>query len=161
MTGPAEHILVAPEPLSGAAARGLIERLNAELTELYPDPAHRHFDLDEEQVGDGRGVFLVARVGGEPVGCGALRRLDASTGEIKRMFVAPEARRLGVARGVLAELEAHALRLGFRRVVLETGIHQEAAIRLYEGAGYARVPPFGEYLKSSASVCMEKPLDPP
>ena len=64
--------------LAGADAQGLIARLDAELTERYPNPAHRHFGLTEEQVTGGSGVFLVATLDGEPVGCGALRRLDDS-----------------------------------------------------------------------------------
>jgi GNAT superfamily N-acetyltransferase len=104
-------------------------------------------------------VFLVGRVGGRPVACGALRRLDAGTGEIKRMYVAPGSRGTGVGRRVLDELERHARALGLRRLVLETGDVQAEALRLYERAGFTRIPCFGEYLVSSASICMARALD--
>jgi GNAT superfamily N-acetyltransferase len=159
MSDAARHLAIAPAPLASAGAQALIARLDAELTERYPNPSDRHFRLTEEQV-TGGGVFLVAMLGGEPVGCGALRRLDDGTGELKRMFVAPEARRLGVGRGILNELERHARVLGLRRLVLETGDRQHEATAMYEGAGFGRIPCFGEYEHSSASVCMEKSLGP-
>jgi len=160
MSDARRHLAIAPAPLGGAEARTLIARLNAELTERYPNAADRHFGLTEEQVTCGSGVFLVASLDGEPVGCGALRRLDGGTGELKRMFVAPEARRLGVGRGILDELERHARALGLERLVLETGDRQHEATAMYERAGFGRIPCFGEYEHSSASLCMEKSLDP-
>jgi putative acetyltransferase len=155
MRGP---LTIAPEPLSSAAAAALIQRLNAELTERYPNPDDRHFGLTAAQVGDGRGVFLVARIDGAAVGCGALRQLDPATGEIKRMYVSPSSRGTGVGRGLLAELERHARRLGLRRLVLETGTRQQEALALYRRSGFAPIPCFGEYVGSSASVCMAKAL---
>jgi putative acetyltransferase len=152
-------LTIVTEPLDSAAVRMLIARLDAELTERYPVVADRHFELTGEQVGQGRGVFLVARLGDEPVGCGGLRRLDRVTGEIKRMYVAPPVRGAGVGRRLLAELERHARRLGMRRLVLETGRLQAAAIHLYERAGFARIPCFGEYDDTRMSVCMGKSLD--
>lgn len=152
-----ERLTIAPEPLSGADAQALIARLNDELTERYPRAADRHFGLTEAQVADGSGVFVVARLHGAPVGCGALRRLDDVTGEVKRMYVAPPARRSGVGRGILVALERHALALGLRRLVLETGDRQEEAFGLYASAGFARIPCFGEYT-GPRSVCMEKLL---
>lgn len=153
-----DQLTIAPEPLASADARALIARLDAELTERYPDPEDRHFGLTVEQVGEGQGVFLVARRDGTPVGCGALRRLDGATGELKRMYVAPEARRGGVGRAVLLELERHARSLGLRRLVLETGDRQVEALSLYLGAGFAPIPRFGEYLDSRASVCLGREL---
>jgi GNAT superfamily N-acetyltransferase len=158
MSDPPRHLTIAPGSLAGGAAQALIERLNAELTERYPSPEDRHFGLSEEQVAGTNGVFLVAALDGEAVGCGALRRLDDATGELKRMYVAPEARRLGVGRGLLDELERRARGLGLRRLVLETGLRQHEAMAMYERAGYARIECFGEYEGGGASVCMEKLL---
>ena len=158
MSTPAERSTITAEPLSGSDAQMLIARLNDELTERYPNPQDRHFELADAHVSGDRGVFLVARLDGDPVGCGALRRLDDVTGELKRMYVEPHARGHGVGRKVLAELEHHARRLGLRHLVLETGDRQHEATRLYERAGFARVPCFGEYT-GAASVCMEKALD--
>lgn len=103
-------------------------------------------------------MFLVARIAGEPVGCGALRRIGPGTGEIKRMYVVPANRGHGVARRLLAELERYAGRLGLTRLVLETGERQPEAIGLYERAGFTRIDRFGEYVNSPASVCLGKDL---
>jgi GNAT superfamily N-acetyltransferase len=154
-----ERLTITRERLSSAVAQLLIARLNAELSERYPNPEDRHFELAEAQVSEGRGSFLVARVDGDPIGCGALRQLDRVTGELKRMYVAPHARGHGVGGRLLAELERHARSLGLRRLVLETGELQHEAMGLYMGAGFTRIPCFGEYADSPVSVCMEKNLD--
>jgi putative acetyltransferase len=159
MEGILERLAINPEPLASADARALIARLDAELTERYPNPEDNHFELSADQVGEDRGVFLIARLDAEPVGCGALRQLEPATGEIKRMYVAPSARGAGVGRRLLEELEWHARRLGLRRLVLETGERQPEALRLYERAGFFRIDCFGEYLATPASVCMAKILD--
>src|SRR5438552_195583 len=100
-------------------ARTLIDALNAELSSLYPEEGANHFRLDSDEVADGRGAFLVAARAGQPVGCGAVRRIGAQTGELKRMYVRPEARGCGVGRALLGALEAEARALGLSRLVLE------------------------------------------
>jgi GNAT superfamily N-acetyltransferase len=146
------------EELSSSIAAAMIRALNAELAERYPEEGANHFRLDRDEVVVGRGAFLVAYSSGEPVACGAVRRIDADTAEIKRMYVAPQARRRGIAQQLLARLEAEAHRLGVKRIVLETGVRQPEALALYERAGFGRVPPFGEYVGSPMSVCMAKRL---
>lgn len=149
---------VSREALSSPVALELVSALDLELSRMYPEPGATHFRLDAEEVAEGRGAFVVARVDGSPLGCGAVRRLDAETAEIKRMYVAPPARGRGVGRAVLAALEHAARGLGVRRLVLETGARQEAALALYRRAGFLVVPPFGEYRDSPLSVCMAKDL---
>lgn len=106
-------------------------------------------------------MFLVARLDGEPVGCGALRRISPTVGEVKRMYVVRAARGNGIGSRLLAELERHAHRLGLQQLVLETGERQPEAIALYQRSGFDRIAPFGAYLDSPASACMGKPmLDP-
>jgi putative acetyltransferase len=100
----------------------------------------------------------LALVGTEPVGCGAVRLLSSSDAEIKRMYVKPEARRRGVAKALLAALEAEAIGLGATRLLLETGARQQEAIGLYGGAGFTGIEPFGEYMDSPLSICMAKQL---
>jgi putative acetyltransferase len=156
--GVAAPLVIAPEPLTSPGVRALFARLDAEVTEHYPNPEDNFFALAEEQVDGRQGVLLVARVDGEPVGCGAVRRLGPATGEIKRMYVAPAARGGGIGARILAELERHARELGIRRLLLETGERQAEAVRLYERAGYARVPCFGEYANAPLSLCMGKDL---
>lgn len=156
--GLAGRIEVARATLRDADALRLIDTLNAELSATYPEPGATHFRLDEDEVAGERGALLVASLDGEAVGCGAVRRLDDGDAELKRMYVVPRFRGLGVSRAVLHALEAQARALGARRVVLETGVRQIAALGLYERAGYARVPAFGEYVDSPLSVCMARAL---
>jgi GNAT superfamily N-acetyltransferase len=102
---------------------------------------------------------VVAYVGGAPVGCGAVRRLEGGDAELKRMYVDPSRRGRGIGRALLAALEAEARALGARRLVLETGIRQTAALALYRNAGFVEIPAFGEYVASpGTSVCLAKPL---
>ena len=95
-----------------------------------------------------------------PVGCGGLRTLDPSHGEIKRMYVIPERRGTGVSTAVLTALEGEARSRGWDRLVLETGDQQPDAMRLYEREGYTRIPNFGYYADSELSICYEKKLAP-
>ena len=139
-------------------ARTLIEALNAELSACYPEEGATHFRLDPNEVAPGRGAFLLAWEEGQPVGCGAVRRIEGQAGEIKRMYVCPEARGKGAARALLEALEAEARALGLSRLVLETGVRQRAAIALYERAGFHSTAAFGEYMKSPLSLCMGKDL---
>ncbi len=141
-----------------AAAQELIAALNAELNHRYPEEGANFFRLDPHEVENGKGGFYLAYVGGKAVGCGAVRRIDDTTAEIKRMYVAPTGRGCGIGRSVLAELEAEARRLGVRRLVLETGPRQPEALTLYKRAGFTEIPLFGEYIGSQFSICMEKNL---
>jgi putative acetyltransferase len=154
-----EGLIVRRSDILSPVSQSLIAALNAELSARYPEPGATHFRLDPDEVAAGRGAFLVATRAGTPVGCGAVRQVDARTGEIKRMYVVPAVRGRGVGRAILDAIEAEARGLGLSRLVLETGVRQGEAIALYEGAGYARIPAFGEYVTSLAtSVCMGKDL---
>ncbi len=144
--------------LSAIAAR-LIDALNAELLARYPeDGTTNHFRLDASEVAGGRGVFLVAYQDGKPVGCGAIRCLDAETAEVKRMYVEPNARGQKLGQSLLAALEAEAKQLGATRLVLETGPRQPEAIAVYRRAGFAPVAAFGECTESALSTFMGKLL---
>ncbi|TXN30476.1 GNAT family N-acetyltransferase [Lacisediminihabitans profunda] len=104
-------------------------------------------------------VFLVAYdAAGEPVGCGGLRPLGPTEGEIKRMFVTVPHRGTGVATALLAALEDEARGRGWLRLLLETGDRQPEAVRFYEREGYSRIPNFGHYAGSPISLCFAKAL---
>ena len=105
------------------------------------------------------GLFLVGVLDGAAVATGGWRRLGSDDAEIKRMYVAPAARRRGLARRVLSELERTAARAGVARLVLNTGPEQPAAIALYEDAGYAPVPGFGHYACHPGALFFGKTLD--
>lgn len=152
-------ITITRADLTADASRALIAALNAELSGVYVEPGATHFRLDPEEVSGGRGTFLIVYQNGVPVGCGALRRIDAETAELKRMYVVPAVRGTGLGRRLVAALEVEARTLGIRRLVLETGIHQAAALALYRATGFQSIPLFGEYcLSPDTSVCLGKDL---
>ena len=157
---PGEGLEIGRESLGAADARTLIAALNHELDAAYPEPGATHFGLTDDEVAPGRGAFLMARDGGEPVGCGAVRTIERELAEIKRMYVAPAMRGRGLARRLLEALEDEARAIGAKRVVLETGTRQAAAIALYRAMGYAPIPLFGEYQRSpDTSLCFGKSLE--
>jgi GNAT superfamily N-acetyltransferase len=88
------------------------------------------------------GIWLVACRDGHAIGCGGLQRLDAETGEVRRVFLETTERGRGTGRRLLAELEEHARRLGYTRVRLTTGDRQPEALRMFQRAGYEEIPPF-------------------
>lgn len=129
----------------------------AELTIRYGTPDS---EPGPAPTADSITVFFVAFGDDDtPLGCGGLRRLDDTEGEIKRMYVAPEARGTGVSTAILSTLERYARRLGWHRLVLETGDAQPDAIRFYEREGYTLIPNFGYYANSALSLCFAKALD--
>jgi putative acetyltransferase len=154
-----EALAIRTEDLDSPPAALLIAALNIELAARYPEPGANHFRLDAEEVSPANGAFLIGYVGGEPVACGAIRRIEPGVAEIKRMYVVPPARGRGISKIMLAALEERARQLGFGRLVLETGTRQLDAIGLYQGAGFSCIPCFGEYAGSELSVCMAKDLE--
>jgi len=145
--------------LDSPDAARLIAALNAELKATFPEPGATHFSLTGAQVEAGGGAFVIAYLDEVAVGCGAVRRLDAATAELKRMYVDPSVRRRGIGRALVEALEREARLLGTTKVVLETGTRLAPATQLYEGMGYARIPLFGEYLSSpDTSLCFGKSL---
>ncbi|MFG2620528.1 GNAT family N-acetyltransferase [Streptomyces sp. NPDC048507] len=114
------------------------------------------------------GLYLLAYDATDAaVASGAWRRQDHSEegysdgdAEVKRMYVVPQARGTGLARRILAELEADARAAGRTRMVLETGDQQPEAIALYLSSGYALSEKFGYYRHHASSRCMTKPLHP-
>lgn len=101
---------------------------------------------------------LVAYYNGEPAGCGAIREYEPGTMEIKRMYVVPEKRGLGIAGNILSALEDWAKELGAHVCILETGKKQLEAIQLYQKSRYTVVPNYGKYEKMENSVCFSKKI---
>ena len=154
--GPASAVpeltISADDPV-GTIAQALVDALCGEMAGRYgfaPSP----FSMAELTT-EGA-VFLVARLDGQAVGCAALRRLDEQMGELKRMFVSPEARRRGIARRLLVEVERFARQFGYKIIRLETGTLQPEAQGLYQSLGYHRIPSFGSYVHDPTSICFEK-----
>lgn len=91
-----------------------------------------------------------------PVGCGAFKKYDDKTVEIKRMYVKPEFRGIGIAQNIIQELESWAASLAYKRCVLETGDRQVEAVQFYHKVGYQLIPNYGQYTEMANSNCFEK-----
>jgi GNAT superfamily N-acetyltransferase len=148
-------IVIVVESPRGADAAALMTELVDDMRARYPPSSIHGVDVAALEAA---GMFLVARVGGRPVGCGALRPIADGVAEVKRMYVRPEARRRGVARRVLVRLEAIARDRGFTTLRLESGTRQPESLALYVSAGYHQIPCFGEYATDPYSACFEKRL---
>jgi GNAT superfamily N-acetyltransferase len=162
----ATTVVVRPEPYDSPMVRALVDAMIADIEERYAstgeaDDPEAEWALDSDDVTPPRGVFLVAYLDAEAVGCGAIRPLPSAgphVAEVKRMYTTPRARRRGASRAILRRLETEALRLGYRRLQLETGLRQPEAIALYESAGYQRIANYGYYASSPLSMCFAKDL---
>lgn len=142
-------------------ARALIEELEAEMAAVYSDE-QRH-GLSVERVFQPNIAFFLVYLDAAPAGCGGIA-FDDGVAELKRMYVRPALRGRGVVQALLERLEAEARQRGYRRIALETGDVQHAAMRAYERAGYARCAAFGDYLALPPaaivrSVFFEKRID--
>jgi DNA-binding MarR family transcriptional regulator/GNAT superfamily N-acetyltransferase len=128
------------------AAQTCLRAYFAEIGERFDNGFEhaRSLTPDEAVMTPPSGVFLVAALHGEPVGCGGLLFEDGDSAYLKRMWVSPSARGLGLGRRLLAELEQHALAGGARVTRLETNRVLAEAIGLYRAAGYREVPAFNE-----------------
>jgi putative acetyltransferase len=153
---PPSSIVVERTSPRRADARSLISELDEYLNRLYA--AERNYLLDVEELCGPEVMFFVARCGDESAGCGALRRLDEASAEIKRMYVRPRFRGKGIGRAILLALEAEARANGIARLVLETGVDQPEALALYEHHQYVPCARYGEYRDDPTSVFFEKRL---
>ena len=127
-------------------ARRAVRAYVTELAQRFDggfDPALSISAADQE-ISPPAGLFLMADLHGDPVGCGALKFHPGGPAEIKRMWVAPGVRGLGLGRRLLAELEAHAAARGVRTLRLETNRALAEAISLYRSAGYREVAAFND-----------------
>ena len=109
-----------------------------------------HIDVLKEVV-----IFYAEEVA---VGCGAIKKFDDTSVEVKRMFVASEKRGLGVAQKIIHELETWSKEFGYKKCVLETGIRQVEAVKFYKKCDYKIIPNYGQYKNMENSICFEKQL---
>ena len=155
-----DHLELRDDRLDSDVGAPLVRAQWLELLERYGVPDADPDDLKADHLAPPHGVFLVAWVDGVAVSCGGIRQYDATTGEIKRMYTLPEARRRGISRVLLEELEARAVAIGYTRLVLETGTRQPEAIALYTSSGYVPMTTFGVYRDSPNCRCFAKALPP-
>ncbi|HTV78646.1 MAG TPA: GNAT family N-acetyltransferase [Steroidobacteraceae bacterium] len=142
----------------GIDALGLLREASIDARALYPEAfGDTTVDATNGPLVKG-GVYVVAYAGDVPVACGALRPWGPEVAEVRRMYVHREHRRLGLGRRILDHLVDAATRMGYSRLVLETGCRQRAAMRLYESRGFGRIDPFGEYVNDPTSVCYARDI---
>ncbi|MGP3686633.1 GNAT family N-acetyltransferase [Streptomyces sp. IBSNAI002] len=159
-------IQLQPVPYDHPDAVKLSDQVQLEYRARYDDGEGDATFLDPAMFVPPRGLYLLAYdAQGVPVASGGWRSQDRNDegysdgdAELKRMYVIPEARGLGLARRILAVLEDDARAAGRTRMVLETGDQQPEAIALYLSSGYAMAPKFGHYRFYDSSRCMAKPL---
>jgi GNAT superfamily N-acetyltransferase len=150
-------VVLRDEPLDGAAASDLLAAFAAEIASLYPGwhpgvgPT-----ADPAEFVPPSGAFVVAYADGRPVGCGGVKRIDERHGEIKRLYVAPGARKSGIARLILGALEQRARESGYAAVRLDTGARQPEALALFRSAGYGDIADYNG--NAFASHWLEKSL---
>lgn len=139
-------VRIGPETPDSADALWCLDQYVRELAVRFDagfDPA-RSISANPDELTPPAGVFVIARLDGRPVGCGALKVKANGIGEIKRMWVCADARGLGVGRRVLAALEALAREFELATLRLETNRTLGEAQALYRASGYVEVPPFND-----------------
>lgn len=151
-----ESVVISLERPDSEDAVALIAELEADLDPYYPKESRHGYSVEKLLR---QGVFFfVMRDNGTLMGCGGVQFFGADYGEIKRMYIRPQFRGLGFARLMLDHLEEYTRSNGINVLRLETGIHQHAAITLYERAGFRSIAPFGEYKPDPLSRFYEKSL---
>jgi DNA-binding MarR family transcriptional regulator/GNAT superfamily N-acetyltransferase len=142
----ASAVQITAEAPDSADARLCLEQYFRELARRFKtgfDPA-KSIPANPDELTPPAGVFVVARLGDQPVGCGALKVKDRTIGEVKRMWVAADARGLGVGRRILETLETRARDFGVSTLRLETNRTLKEAQALYRKCGYLEVEPFND-----------------
>jgi GNAT superfamily N-acetyltransferase len=156
---------IVPLPITHPDAALLVEDVQQEYIVRYGN--RDETPLEARYFDPPNGAFFVGYLDGKPVASGAWRRRrdvivdgNDNTAEIKRMYVAQSARGQGLARAMLAHLEATAHAAGAEVMILETGDVQPEAIALYESSGYTPIPGFGFYRDYPQVRCFARPLTP-
>ena len=135
-------------------AIGLMRELSGTLLQITGRNGESGFHA--EDMDHPRAAFAVAYMDERPVGCGAIREFEGDTAELKRMYAREKGR--GVGKHLLEFLEGEVARLGYKKIILETGTVNEKAIRFYRSNGYSVCENFGKYFGRTDSICFEKTL---
>ncbi|ALB62768.1 GCN5-related N-acetyltransferase [Cronobacter condimenti 1330] len=139
-----------------AESRALIAALDAYQNTLYPAESNHLVDL--AGVADDTLIFMLIRHASTAVGCGAVLLTGDGFGEIKRVYIDERHRGQKLGEKLMAALEAAARLRGCHTLQLETGIHQNAAVKLYARCGYTHTGPFAPYQPDPLSLFMQKPV---
>jgi len=134
----------------------LTKRLDDEFIQIYGEDVMQNYN--PHNVLDGIFHAVVVYCDGIPAACGGIKRFDDVSVEIKRIFVLPSSRKLGLGERVIQRLEELAVSTGYKRAVLETAIDMTAALALYHKWGFQCMKNYGPYAEDELCVCMEKTL---
>ena len=133
----------------------LVRQLDVELATIDGD---EHSFYAQYNKIDKINHVIVAYENELPIACGAIKQFSENTMEVKRMYILAPYRGKGTASGVLIQLEKWAAEMNYSHCILETGIRQPDAIRLYGKNGYLPIPNYGQYAGVENSRCFEKAL---
>lgn len=153
-----ETLTIVPDDLTGEQVLALLQM---HLDEMHQwSPACKVHAMPAERLRESDVTFFSAWDGERIAGCGAIKHLDESHGELKSMRAAPEYRGKGVGKAILLRLLEEARTRGYTRVSLETGRPEpfRAAQDLYAAHGFTECAPFGDYVSDEFSLCMTKDL---
>jgi GNAT superfamily N-acetyltransferase len=131
----------------------LVAALDKSLWERYPEENQEYWQNNILEINPN---VVIIYLDNKAVACGCFKKYDKNTIEIKRMFVSPEARGMGLAQKMLQQLELWASELGYSSSVLETLYKQKEAIALYQKVGYSIVDNYEPYVGLKDSICMKK-----
>ncbi len=131
----------------------LVAALDKSLWERYPEENQEYWQNNILEINPN---VVIIYLDNKAVACGCFKKYDKNTIEIKRMFVSPEARGMGLAQKMLQQLELWARELGYSLSVLETLYKQKEAIALYQKVGYSIVDNYEPYVGLKDSICMKK-----
>lgn len=130
----------------------LLKELSGSLNHITGNSGESSFSIDDME--DEKSIFVIARSGSKAAGCGAIRRIDDSTGELKRMYAKEQG--LGVGTSILNFLENKALEFGYSRLICETRKINVGACSFYIRNGFHVIPNYGKYQGRDEAVCFEK-----
>jgi GNAT superfamily N-acetyltransferase len=150
--------VIETRPYDDTHVARMVDAVQAEYVELYGEPDSAAVDIAD--LAPPTGLLLVGLLDGEPVAMGGWRRRGDEVAEIKRMYVERAYRGRGLSRLLLAQVERTAREAGVRRLVLNTGPVQVAAVALYESSGYEPVAPFGHYAAYGGALFYGRTLTP-
>jgi N-acetylglutamate synthase-like GNAT family acetyltransferase len=145
-------IIIEKEDINSAEAGKLIDELSDELCNITGNSGRSSFHNSD--IVNQRSIFVVAKKDGKAVGCGAFREISEDTAEIKRMYTRIKSQ--GIGKSILKYLEAKAKEYGYSRIVLETRICNENAVKFYQNNNYRQINNYGKYENRLEAICFEK-----
>ncbi len=149
-------LLIKPTVLHDVRVIELVRQLDAYQSVMYP--AESDYSMPLSTMASNEHYVFIADVDGVAAGCACLYICDDGLAEVKRVYVNPDFRGLGIADRLMAAVEAQARQLQLPSLYLETGVDHLAAIGLYQKRGFIITGCFGEYRYDPLSVYMVKPL---